>query len=361
MTYRLVTVLITALSISACSLNPMRSDYQLTGTAEGTATGAVTAGATAWALHGKSWIAPAAIIGGTLGYYTSTLRFASGGVMQAGGVVYTLGDFATIEIPSDKLFDVNTTDFLPEAGPILDSSVAVLNRYPKNNIMVSGNTSGYANNKYERKLSEQRAGKVAAYLWAHGVNGFQGASTDMRKLTYVGYGNYFPIANDIHAQSIRANSRIQITAYPSKAQLHLDKKHKVFHNIGGLNEPRPEKENKVDVDSAFNDGDQLLDRQHPPRDDFGMIPATGHISSAPQEKEEGIPEEFKIHGEANKPEYNSADTKGEKWLDQNSIDKEFQTTEGDKVEKHGGAKVDLKGESALNFKGEGGYKDESPR
>jgi hypothetical protein len=64
------------------------------------------------------------------------------------------------------------------------------------------------------------------------VNNFKKASNDTRQLTYVGYGNYFPIANNITAKGIQSNSRIQITAYPTKDQLLMDRKKRTFGNIG---------------------------------------------------------------------------------------------------------------------------------
>jgi outer membrane protein OmpA-like peptidoglycan-associated protein len=233
----------TLLLLSSCSANPFRTDNELTGSATGTAVGAVAGGGVA-AIAGASKveIGLAAIAGGALGYYITSLPFASGGVTHVGGKVYTLGDYVTIEIPNDVLFDVNSADFLPDAGPVLDSAVSVLNRYPSNNIMVSGNTSGYYTDKFERQISQARARQVAAYLWAHGINNFNdqnsnyGSTKDhapyMRKLSYVGYGSYFPISNNITLQGIQENSRIQITAYPSDSQLHLNKCGEVFTNIG---------------------------------------------------------------------------------------------------------------------------------
>lgn len=230
-----------SLTLVGCTFNPFTTHNDLTGTATGTAVGAGVGAATVGLVGATTKPGPliaGGVVGAIVGYYVSTLRFASGGVIQGGGQVFTIGDYAAIEIPTDSLFEVNSSDFLDDATPILDSAVAVLKRYPDNNIMISGNTSGFGNSKYEQKLSEDRARQVSGYLWSHGVGQFKCNSLQTRKLTYTGYGNYFPVANDIHNDSIRQNSRIQITAYPSKEQLHIDKKHKVFTNVGDLDEPR---------------------------------------------------------------------------------------------------------------------------
>jgi len=255
------------LLLTSCSFNPFTTDNEMTGKVVPTAAGgAIGAGSVALLGGSKYAIGLGALGGATLGYYLSTLNFAAGGVAQAGGQVYTLGDYVTIEIPTDSIFDENSAELLPEAGPVLQSAVSVLERYPNNNILVSGNTSGFGTRRWERKLSENRAREVAAYLWAHGISSFRGAnnfdpSAPLRTLNYVGYGNYFPISNNIKAASIRENSRIQITAYPSKSQLKLCKDQKVFANIGGLNEnPIQSGAPEPYVGNAFK-GDTLPDNK----------------------------------------------------------------------------------------------------
>ncbi len=249
------------LSITACSYNPFNGSDHLTGSALGTGVGAVAGGGTAavMGVSSKPALALAALAGGSIGYYVTSLRFDSAGIIQGGGQVYTLGDYATIEIPSDRLFEVNSSDFLPEAEPILKSAVAVLNRYDCNNIMVSGNTSGFGSAHFEHRLSEDRAREVAGFLWSHGISGFKAQSLDMRKLTYVGYGNYFPVANNITNSGIRANSRIQVTAYPTKDQLLITKKQQAFNNVGEMGEPPVSTESSTtEVDAGFSTGTEKL-------------------------------------------------------------------------------------------------------
>lgn len=242
--------------LTSCTYNPFTTHNHLTGTATGTAIGA-GAGVGAAALIGQTTkpgpLLAGGLIGAALGYYISSLTFDAAGVTHNGGQVFTLGDYASIEIPTDNLFDTNSAEFVDNAGPILDSAVAVLNRYPDNNIMVSGNTSGFGAPPFEQKLSQARAQQVAAYLWAHGISNFKYQSNCRRKLTYTGYGNYFPVANDIHNDSIRQNSRIQITAYPSKDQLEIDKRHQYFNNVGGLNDD----DNNSSQSSSSKDDDDV--------------------------------------------------------------------------------------------------------
>lgn len=223
------------LFLAGCSFNPFTSNNHTTGSPVGALVGA-GAGAGGVALLGgsKPLMAVAGLGGGMLGYYVTTLRYDAGGIYRAGGDVYKVGDFVGIYIPSDKLFEPTTDDFLPQAPTILDSVAVVLQRYPNNNILISGNTSGFYRTRWEQKLSERRAQKVASYLWNAGINQMNDTNATMRKLNYVGYGDYFPISNDYTNNGIRKNSRIQITSYPSSCDLLLDKRHAAVNNIGSM-------------------------------------------------------------------------------------------------------------------------------
>lgn len=219
--------------LCSCSYNPFLAENHETGSPAGAAVGAgVGAGGVALLGGSRAYIWSAGLIGGAVGYYMTTLRYDSGGVMQAGGKVYKVGDFVGIYIPTDNLFEPNSSEFSPYAEPILQSTALVLKRYPRNNILISGNTSGFARARWEQKISERRAQKVAAYLWNAGINNFIDDTINMRKLNYVGYGDFFPIASHLTNEGIRQNSRIQITSYPSNADLGLDKCKQTMFNMG---------------------------------------------------------------------------------------------------------------------------------
>lgn len=225
------------LTLTSCTFNPFSENNDLTGSPTGAAIGAgIGAGATALLKAPKPMILIAGLTGGMIGYYGTTLRYSSGGIIQAGGQVYTQGAYVGIDVPTDQLFEPNTAEFLPQAKPALDSIVAVLQRYPNHNIFISANTSGFGSSKYEHRLSEQRAKELANYLWANGINSFKNQSIQTRSLNYAGYGNDFPISSPETLSGLRANSRIQITAYPSKSDLGFNKKGKAFNNVGGVEE-----------------------------------------------------------------------------------------------------------------------------
>ena len=222
------------LALTACTYNPFISNNHTTGSAGATVVGAgIGAGTVALLGGSKAYITLGALGGGALGYYFSTLRSDASDIILANGKVYVLGDYLGIYIPTDHLFEPNTADLLPRAHDTLDSVITVLNRKPNNNIIISGNTSGFSSYPREQALSQARAKVVAAYLWANGVSQFKFQDNDMRKLSYVGYGDYFPIASNLTNDGVRTNSRIQITSYPSGAMLRENGHHISDINIAG--------------------------------------------------------------------------------------------------------------------------------
>jgi hypothetical protein len=340
---RLTALLFSTLLIAA-GCTPISSSNPPTGNVVGPIIGGAL-GATGAAAAGlpKPFIGLVGVLGAGLGYYATTERFAAAGIIHSGGQIFTQGDFLTIEIPTDRLFDVNTSELLPGTDVTLDSVVKILNRYPRNNILISGNTSGFGSDRYEQKLSEARAREVSAYLWAHGISTYSGTSINTRKLIYVGYGSYFPVGNSIRLAGIRSNSRIQITAYPSKAQLCLNKKFKEFNDIGNLDEPRPIAKSPVNVNSAF-EGDNLPGGTDLAPDNFndhrkGPQPATENHDYSNDVKGEFSDEPMKNY---------------------NKVESAPQTVRGPREIKHGGYKgeADFKGDSS--FKEDESFKGESP-
>lgn len=323
--------LIFSLGLMSCSFNPLSTDKQLTGDPAGAAIGAGV-GVGVSALLGGTKPAPliaGGLIGGALGYYVTTLQFASAGVTRVGGQVFSLGDYVTINIPTDQLFEVNTAEFLDDAGPILDSTVAILNRYPYNNIIISGNTSGFSTARYEHRLSEARARQVAAYLWAHGISDFKYQLLTKRKLTYVGYGSYFPIANDHHNDSLRQNSRIQITAYPTRSELEIQKRANSFNNIGESDELAFQDERPTRINFGNQYSTQFHDEPSSRSSDYKGTYAEGSVKNT-------------IIGTRGAKK--TCLSENDVWGNYNKVDRVFQTTSGESVEKQAGF---------AGFKGEG--------
>ena len=230
----LILLVCTGLMLAGCSFNPFGHHNKTTGSAEGVMTGAaIGAGSMSTiGMGSKPYMGTAAVIGGIVGYYVTSESFAKSGIIAVGGHVYTVGQYAVIVIPSDKLFEPQSAELLPNADNVLDSVAMVLARYPNNNILVSANTSGFGRETWEKVLSEKQARAIAAYLLNAGINGFQKPGITTRKLRYVGYGHYFPISSDLTTKGIHQNYRIQITSYPNPSDLCINSKRRGMRDMG---------------------------------------------------------------------------------------------------------------------------------
>lgn len=237
-----------ALILSGCSYNPFSRDNHLTGKPVGALIGGtVGAGGAALAGASKPMVVLTGIGGAAFGYYLTTLHFVSEGVRQAGGEVFTQGDCATISIPAHRLFEENSATLLPEATPALTSAQKVLEAYPDNNIIISGNSSGFSTRKFEKRLTYRRAREVAAFFWAHGLvttqsndnvgEHCQNKPLIKNRMLIIGNGAHFPIANNIEAKGIRANSQIQISTCPAPADFIPESSmpDSMTENVGRIN------------------------------------------------------------------------------------------------------------------------------
>ncbi|MDA8561588.1 OmpA family protein [Gammaproteobacteria bacterium] len=234
-----ILFLIVLTTITACTYNPLNRTNHLTGNPAETVAGGAIAFGSASALGATTTplLGIATVGGASIGYYMSSIRYDAAGIYNAGGQVYAIGDYLSIEIPANSVFDDNTYDITQTGDAALRSAAKVLKRIRCQNIMVSGNSSGFSTERFEQKITEHRAKEVSNFLWAQGINNFKKNSNDTRKLNYVGYGNYFPVANNITEKGINANRRIQITAYPSKDQLLISQKQSAFDNISESSSP----------------------------------------------------------------------------------------------------------------------------
>lgn len=83
-------------------------------------------------------------------------------------------------------FDFNKAILKPESYPVLDSVVAIMQRFPEMAIEVRGHTDSKGSQKLNLALSEARAKAFADYLTSKGI--------DSARLTSKGYGASIPIA-----------------------------------------------------------------------------------------------------------------------------------------------------------------------
>jgi outer membrane protein OmpA-like peptidoglycan-associated protein len=106
-----------------------------------------------------------------------------------------------VKITQQIHFEFNKDRIRPESFPVLDAVVDVLSKNPEIKIEIQGHTDNVGAARYNKDLSNRRAGSVRKYLASRGV------APD--RLTSLGYGMERPIVDNTTPQNRALNRRVQ--------------------------------------------------------------------------------------------------------------------------------------------------------
>lgn len=152
-----------------------------------------------------------AIIGGGVGYYMDTQEAKLRKQLRGTGVsVQRDGNNINLIMPSNITFATDGRNLNSRFYNVLDSVVLVVQEYNKTTIVVAGYTDSTGSDKYNQKLSEDRAASVADFLVNKKVN--------PARLDVVGFGEKNPVASNKTAQGRSLNRRVEITLFPITEQ-----------------------------------------------------------------------------------------------------------------------------------------------
>ena len=147
------------------------------------------------------------LAGGAIGVYQDRQEAALRQRMAGTGVdVVRQGDNITLNMPGNVTFAFNSANIDPGFYPVLNDVAGVLREYNQTVVEVAGHTDNIGSEEVNQRLSEQRAGAVAQYLQAQGVQ--------QQRLITVGGGKRYPIATNDTAEGRAANRRVEITLVP---------------------------------------------------------------------------------------------------------------------------------------------------
>ena len=99
-------------------------------------------------------------------------------------------------------FDFDKAKIKPEYYPVLDEAVAELQKCPKKNITIEGNTCNMGSEKYNMKLSEKRALAAKQYLVDKGLGA--------ERFTIKALGESQPIADNKTKKGRQMNRRVEL-------------------------------------------------------------------------------------------------------------------------------------------------------
>ena len=98
-------------------------------------------------------------------------------------------------------FATGSADLTEGSKMQLDDLVKIMKGYPKVEIKIEGHTDNQGNEASNKKLSENRAASVKAYLASHGIGGSRVATA--------GFGSTKPVADNMNEEGRAKNRRIE--------------------------------------------------------------------------------------------------------------------------------------------------------
>lgn len=99
-------------------------------------------------------------------------------------------------------FDFDKSTLRPDALPILDDAVAVMQRYPEIKVEIAGHTDSVGTDDYNLGLSDRRARAVMEYFISKGI--------DAGRLSSKGYGESMPIVDNQTTDNRAINRRVEM-------------------------------------------------------------------------------------------------------------------------------------------------------
>ncbi len=88
-----------------------------------------------------------------------------------------------------------------ESYPILDRVVTIMNKHPEYNMVIEGHTDSSGDDAMNLDLSKRRAKRAMEYLVEKGI--------DQQRLTYEGYGETKPVADNTTPEGRAKNRRVE--------------------------------------------------------------------------------------------------------------------------------------------------------
>ena len=130
-----------------------------------------------------------------------------GPVSSNGCPEITKEDRKTLDVAMRAVeFDTGKSTLKSSSYSILDQIVRIMNRYPDYNIVISGHTDNTGKTSANQALSESRARACYEYLNRQGIA--------LDRMTYVGYGETRPIAENTTLSGRSLNRRVEFQLVP---------------------------------------------------------------------------------------------------------------------------------------------------
>jgi OmpA-OmpF porin, OOP family len=123
--------------------------------------------------------------------------------------------FETITLQAERLFGFDKFKLNGDSVPVLDDVVAKLKEHPEFDVVVvTGHTDRIGSDKYNQKLSEQRANIIKQHLVSHGI--------DADRIRAVGKGESQPVAD---CKGVKGKKLIECLEPNRRVEIHGERLH----------------------------------------------------------------------------------------------------------------------------------------
>jgi outer membrane protein OmpA-like peptidoglycan-associated protein len=208
------SVLVVGLAVSGCAQTGTVLD---TKTKQGAVLGALGGALAGAAIGGKDHRAGGAIIGAATGALAGGLigRYLDNQARELdaipGADVQRRDDSLLVNFESSLLFDTNKSQLQPGAYDRMRSLATTLNNYPQSRVIIKGHTDSSGDDRFNQRLSEERADVVRAFLVSEGVSS--------SRIEAVGFGESMPVASNGTEAGRQQNRRVEIEIRPDREVL----------------------------------------------------------------------------------------------------------------------------------------------
>jgi outer membrane protein OmpA-like peptidoglycan-associated protein len=148
-----------------------------------------------------------ALAGAAVGSYMDRQELRLREELDRTGVSVTrVGDNITLNMPSNITFGFDQSDLNADFYDVLGSVAMVLDEFDQTVIEVAGHTDSTGADDYNQRLSERRAGSVAAFLRTRGIRS--------DRMIEIGMGESRPVASNDSEAGRQQNRRVELTLVP---------------------------------------------------------------------------------------------------------------------------------------------------
>jgi len=121
--------------------------------------------------------------------------------LAAIGKVQQINDEIAVVLSNDILFDYGKANLSKKSKKTLNQAVELLNQIPNRSLVIQGHTDSLGSDEHNMELSEARAKAVYDYMMQQGLQ--------IKKVTYKGYGETRPTADNSTREGRVANRRVE--------------------------------------------------------------------------------------------------------------------------------------------------------